>query len=56
MSCGEKKNEKLQNNHRKIIFSISEREDHFDSYSAIVPFLSLTALDMMNSTHEIDHK
>lgn len=56
MSVERKKEGKLQNNPRKIISSISETEDHFDSYRAMVPSLSLTALGMMNSTPEIYHK
>lgn len=57
MSVERKKEGKLQNNPRKIISSsISETEDHFDSYRAMVPSLSLTDLGMMNSTPEIYHK
>lgn len=53
MSEEKKKERKLQNNQGKIIFSISETEDHFDSYRAMVPSLSFTALETMTSTHEI---
>lgn len=48
-----KKERKLQKNHGKIIFSVSGTEDHFHSYKAMIPSLFLTALGMMNSTHEI---
>lgn len=56
MSVERKKEGKLQNNHRKIIFSVTETEDHFDSYRAMVPSLPLKALGMMNSMPEIYHK